>query len=158
MAREPQGADFQDAHRSDVCATIVKSSLTGVAATMAVVAVCSPAGLGGMIGTSVASGLGIDTVDVLRPRDGVVTFPDLRAPLSNAELDSIRGRLADCAFVIESARASTDATIDMLRTIASDPMAFSVAHDYAQEVTPRESDVELARLLLASSSSSTGQP
>ena len=40
--------------------TIVKSGLTGVAATVLAVTIFSPAGLGGMIGTSLASGFGQD--------------------------------------------------------------------------------------------------
>src|SRR5690606_27627224 len=40
--------------------TVVKSSLTGVAATVLAVTVFSPAGLGGIVGTSMASGFGAD--------------------------------------------------------------------------------------------------
>ena len=40
--------------------TVVKSGLTGVAATVLAVTIFSPAGFGGMIGTSLASSFGND--------------------------------------------------------------------------------------------------
>jgi len=131
----PKGEDVRD--------TVVRSSLTGVAAAAIAVTIISPAGLGGLIGTSIASG--VDTDDVLRPHDGAAAYPDLRTPLSQAEMNDISVRLADSVADLDRARLATDATIQQLRLLASDDVdAFAAAAD----VEPRAQDVELARLLL----------
>lgn len=97
--------------------TIVKSSLTGVAATMIAVAVFSPAGLGGMVGTSLASGLGGDP-GVAPADDPYANLPALRAPMSQEEVSQIRGELAATAAAMEITRAATEAKVEHIRAIA----------------------------------------
>ena len=61
--------------------TIVKSSLTGVAATVIAVTAFSPAGFGGVIGTSVAAGLGLDRT-ARASDDPYAHLPPFPSPLS----------------------------------------------------------------------------
>lgn len=97
--------------------TVVKSGLTGVAATVLAVTVFSPAGLGGMIGTSVASGLGLDTASS-PASDPYANLPAYPAPLTAEELDDIRSQLARTAASLEITRAATEAKIERVRSIA----------------------------------------
>lgn len=130
---EPVRHDFR------IYETVLKSSFSGVAATVLAITVFSPAGLGGLIGTSVANGFGMaaDTPDV-------VSFPAVPAPLSESELTDIRARLAVSMTAIDSMRAITDDEIDHLRALAA------VEDDavLAAESEPRQQDVDLANLLL----------
>jgi hypothetical protein len=97
--------------------TIVKSSLTGVAATVLAVTIFSPAGLGGMIGTSLASGFGQDPN--LAPADNpYANLPAYPSPLTPQEVSDIRGQLASTAAAMEFTRAATDAKIEHVRAIA----------------------------------------
>src|SRR5262249_23900288 len=57
-AKKPQGSDEFIDHNAETRDVIIKSGLSGVAATVLVVTMCSPGVLGGMIGTSLASSLG----------------------------------------------------------------------------------------------------
>lgn len=97
--------------------TIVKSSLTGVAATVLAAAVFSPAGLGGMVGTSLASGLGADP-GVAPADDPYANLPAFPAPMSQDELSQIRGELAATAAAMEITRAATEAKVEHIRAIA----------------------------------------
>jgi hypothetical protein len=97
--------------------TIVKSSLTGVAATVLAVTIFSPAGFGGMIGTSLASGFGIDPTTSSADNPYAV-LPAYPAPLSAEELDTIRSQLARTTASLELTRAATEAKIEHIRAIA----------------------------------------
>lgn len=99
--------------------TVVKSGLTGVAATVLAVAAFSPAGLGGMVGTSSASGLGGD-VGVAPADDPYANLPAFPAPLTTEELQNIRGELARTAASLEITRAATEARIERIRGLAVD--------------------------------------
>jgi len=97
--------------------TIVKSGLTGVAATVLAVTIFSPAGIGGMIGTSLASGFGGDAGAA--PADNpYASLPAYPSPLTPQEISDIRSKLASTAASMEFARAATDARIEHVRSIA----------------------------------------
>ena len=97
--------------------TVVKSGLTGVAATVLAVTVFSPAGFGGMIGTSLASGFGIDT-NSAAAEDPYASLPPYPAPLSAQELSDIHNQLARTTASLEITRAATEAKIEYIRSIA----------------------------------------
>ncbi len=97
--------------------TIVKSSLTGVAATVIAVTAFSPAGFGGVIGTSVAAGLGLDRT-ARASDDPYAHLPPFTPPLSQTELTDIRGELARTAASLEITRAATEGKIEYVRGIA----------------------------------------
>lgn len=97
--------------------TIVKSSLTGVAATVLAVTAFSPAGFGGMIGTSLASGFGLDTNTAVAD-DPYANLPAYPAPLSADELNTIHDQLAQTTASLEFTRAATEAKIEAIRAIA----------------------------------------
>jgi hypothetical protein len=98
--------------------TVVKSGLTGVAATVLAVTIFSPAGLGGMIGTSLASGFGGDANASSSAEDPYASLPAFPAPLTANELDTIRGQLARTTASIEITRAATNDRIEQIRSIA----------------------------------------
>lgn len=98
--------------------TIVKSSLTGVAATVLAVTIFSPAGFGGMIGSSLASGFGLDSNAASSDENPYANLPAYPAPLSQDELTEIRGQLARTAASLEITRAATEARIEHIRSIA----------------------------------------
>lgn len=104
-------------HEREVRDTIVKSSLTGVAATVLAVTVFSPAGLGGMIGTSVASGFGLDAT-ASADEDPYANLPAYPAPLTRQELSDIRGKLAATTASLEITRAATEDNIEQVRALA----------------------------------------
>lgn len=95
--------------------TIVKSGLTGVAATVLAVALSSPAGLGGMVGTSLASGAGSDPA----AENPYANLPPYPAPLTATEVAQIRGQLAATAASLALTREATDDVIAHIREIAS---------------------------------------
>lgn len=97
--------------------TVVKSSLTGVAATVLAVTIFSPAGFGGMIGTSLASGFGLDT-NSATAEDPYASLPPYPAPLTAQELSDIHNRLARTTASLEITRAATEAKIEYIRSIA----------------------------------------
>lgn len=159
MSQEPQvlDDDFVEPN-TEVRDTIIKSSLSGVAFTVFAVVACSPAGLGGMIGTSVA-GLGWNSLDPNNTGHDAVTFPTA-APLTDAELQTIRDRLATGTAALDNLRAATDAEIDFMRSIAASDnvLAFQPPSIVAQAETAApqtvavvapDRDLELAELLLA---------
>jgi|CXWL01.1.fsa_nt_gi hypothetical protein len=97
--------------------TIVKSGLTGVAATMLAVTIFSPAGLGGMIGTSLASGAAADP-NAASADSVYANLPAYPAPLTDSELSDIRGQLARTTASLEITRAATEARIEHIRSIS----------------------------------------
>lgn len=99
--------------------TVVKSSLTGVAATVLAAAVFSPAGLGGMIGTSLALG-GNSNSAANTSADPYSVLPAYPAPLSAQELDTIHTQLAQSAASLEFTRAATNDRIERMRSLAVD--------------------------------------
>lgn len=99
--------------------TIIKSSLTGVAATVLAAAVFSPAGFGGMIGTSLALG-GESNNSSNASQDPYSVLPAYPAPLSAQELDTIHTQLAQSAASLEFTRAATNDRIERMRSLAVD--------------------------------------
>lgn len=97
--------------------TVVKSGLGGVAATVLAVTIFSPAGFGGFIGTSLASGFGGDA-NAASAEDPYANLPAFPAPLSTQELDNIRSELARTTASLEITRAATDGKIEYIRSIA----------------------------------------
>lgn len=102
------GAEIRD--------TVVKSSLTGVAASVIAVTLASPAGFGGVIGTSIASSFGADTSASTDEVYG--SLPAFPSPLTQTELSDIRGQLARTTASLEITRAATDDRIERIRSIA----------------------------------------
>jgi hypothetical protein len=121
--------------------TVLKSGFTGVAATVLAVTVFSPAGLGGMIGTSVASGFGLDSG---KPNadDPYANLPAYPAPLTQDELSDIRGQLARTAASLEITRAATEAKIEHVRSIALTDGLVTFAR--APEAAPADNVLSLA--------------
>ena len=114
--------------------TVVKSSLTGVAATVLAVTVFSPAGFGGMIGTSLASGFGLDT-NAAAADDPYASLPPYPAPLSAQELSDIHNQLARTTASLEITRAATEAKIEHIRSLAlngGDLVTFAPPRQVAQ--------------------------
>ena len=97
--------------------TVVKSSLTGVAATVLAVTIFSPAGFGGIVGTSLASGFGLDP-NTATADDPYANLPPYPAPLTSQELNDIHNQLAQTTASLEITRAATEAKINYMRTIA----------------------------------------
>lgn len=112
---EVSAASFGDEARD----TIIKSGLTGVAATMLAVTIFSPAGFGGMIGTSLALG-GNTSTTASAAEDPYALLPAYPAPLSAQELDAIQVQLAQSAASLEFTRAATDERIERMRSLAVD--------------------------------------
>jgi hypothetical protein len=108
--------DMPGGYAREVRDTVIKSGLTGVAATVFAVAAFSPAGLGGMIGTSVASGLGLDNNTARE--DAYANLPAYPSPLTSTELNDIRGQLAQTTASLEITRAATEGKIEYIRSIA----------------------------------------
>jgi len=110
---ERVGGTFE--HQARV--TVAKSSLTGVAMTVLAVTIFSPAGFGGMIGTSLASGGNADPN--IAPADNpYANLPAYPSPLTAEEVSDIRGQLASTAASMEFTRAATDDRIEQIRSIA----------------------------------------
>ena len=102
------GAEIRD--------TVVKSSLTGVAASVIAVTLASPAGFGGVIGTSIASSFGSD--NAASTDEVYASLPAFPSPLTQNELSEIRGQLARTTASLEITRAATDDRIERIRSIA----------------------------------------
>jgi hypothetical protein len=102
----------------DVRDTVVKSSLTGVAATVLAVTIFSPAGVGGLIGTSVASSFGGNLNSTAASDDPYANLPAFPAPLSAEELSNIRGQLARSTASLAITRAATEPKLEHIRSIA----------------------------------------
>lgn len=113
-----QHKDVPRTYSQEVRDVVIKSSLSGVAATVLAVTLCSPAGLGGMIGTSLASGFGLGPERA--PTDDVyASFPAYPSPLSRAELEDIRDRLAQTSASLAITRAATEAKIEYIRSVTT---------------------------------------
>lgn len=125
--------------------TVVKSSLTGVAATVFAVTLVSPAGLGGFVGTSLAAGLGGDS-NVAPADDPYANLPAFPTPLTAEELTQIRGQLARTTASLEITRAATEARIERIRAIAmTEEASFApVPDEYAMADASRGVVVESA--------------
>lgn len=129
--REPTDEQVADGQRvggsaREVREIVIKSALTGVAATALAVVAISPAGLGGFIGTSLASGFGGH--DNIAPADDpYANLPAFPAPLTSSELNEIRGELARTSVALELTRAATEARIERVRAIAESDRASSFA-------------------------------
>lgn len=108
-----QGYSFE----REVRDTVVKSSLTGVAATVLAVTIFSPAGFGGIIGTSLASGFGSDS-SAAPSENPYANLPAYPSPLTVEEVSTIRGQLASTAASMEFTRAATEERIEHVRAIA----------------------------------------
>lgn len=121
MSDEPVGD-----YGREVRETVVKSTLTGVGLTVLAVAALSPAGFGGMIGTSVASALGGDhsTPGAADPYAKLPPFPSL---LTQSEISDIHGQLAATTAAMEITRAATEDRIEFVHNLALHPNALSVA-------------------------------
>lgn len=103
-------------YQREVRDTIVKSSLTGVAATVLAVTIFSPAGFGNWVGASVASSFGFDSTanEADNPYANLPAYP---APLTQAELNDIHGQLAETAASLELTRAADEAKIEHFRSL-----------------------------------------
>lgn len=102
--------------KDDTRETIVKSGLSGVAATVLAVTIWSPAGLGGMIGTSIAADHVPDSAATADAVAGLAAYP---VPLTSAELVDIRARLDDSEEILDASRTLTDGDIRNIRSIAA---------------------------------------
>lgn len=122
--------------------TIVKSSLTGVAATVLAVTIFSPAGFGGLVGTSLASGFGADP-NAASADDPYANLPPFPAMLSADEVDSINGQLASTTASLELTRAATEEKIERIRSIALSTAVATFAP------TPHTADVGGLRLTMS---------
>lgn len=96
--------------------TVVKSGFTGIAATVLAVTIFSPAGLGGMIGTSLASGA--TDPNVAASDNPYANLPAYPSPLTTEEISEIRGQLASTTASMEFTRAATEAKIEHVRSLA----------------------------------------
>lgn len=105
-------------YEREVRDTIIKSGLTGVAAAALAVTIFSPAGLGGMIGASLASGFGVEPT-ANAADNPYANLPAYPSPLSQQELSQIRGQLASTAASLEITRAATDEKIEHVRSLAT---------------------------------------
>jgi hypothetical protein len=115
MAFRPVDADTPVNHARQMRETVVKSGLSGVAATVLAVTICSPAGLGGMIGTSLASGS--DSASTTSNTVGrLAPFP---APITEVELADIHAKLRNSQIALRTLRQSTDDEIALVRRIAN---------------------------------------
>lgn len=123
----------------EVRETVLKSGFTGVAATVLAVTVFSPAGFGGLVGTSLASGLGLDS-NSASADDPYANLPAYPAPLSAQELDDIRSQLARTTASLEITRAATEAKIEHMRSIALTDGVVTFAA--APQATPQQRDAE----------------
>lgn len=147
QARKPKSA------AAEVRDTVLKSGFTGVAATVLAVAISSPAGIGGMIGTSLASNFALEPTE----GEGAVSFASTPVPLTEVELVDIRSRLAASIASVDAIRAATDAEIEQLRLLASDENMLSFTMEVVEPVVqtveaPHDPNKELAELLLRGAS------
>ncbi|MGD9814824.1 MAG: hypothetical protein AB7Q23_00095 [Hyphomonadaceae bacterium] len=110
-------ADRGNDYNREVRDTVVKSGMTGVAATVLAVTIFSPAGFGGMIGASLASGFGFDPSQSAADNP-YANLPAYPSPLTQQELSDINGELASTTASLEITRAATEAKIEQLRSLA----------------------------------------
>lgn len=139
----------EQTYASEVRDTVVKYGLTGVAATALAVTIFSPAGFGGMIGTSLASSFGGDAASAAT-EDAYSRLPAYPSPLSSEEINTIETRLAQTTVSLELTRAATDDNIEQLRSLSasSDLVTFAEAPVRAAPVRTAQAPEEL-RLTLS---------
>jgi hypothetical protein len=103
-------------YQREVRDTILKSGLSGVAATALAITFFSPAGFGDWVGATFASSFGYDSTasDADNPYANLPAFP---TPLSEAELSSIRGQLGSAQASLELTRAADEAKIEHFRSL-----------------------------------------
>jgi hypothetical protein len=118
---EESGGDYS----REVRDTVVKSGIAGVGLSVLAVTLFSPAGFGGIIGTSVASALGMDRT-ASASDDPYAKLPPYPAPLTQSEISDIRGQLAATAASLEITRAATEDKIEYVRDLAEHPNALTL--------------------------------
>lgn len=120
-------------YEREVRDTVLKSAFGGVAVTALAVTFFSPAGFGGPIGNGVASSLGLDT-HAQAAEDPRASLAPYVAPLTQQEIATIRGQIASSSAIVDSNRASTDARLERIRTLAmtDDVVSFAPAPRVAQ--------------------------
>lgn len=116
-AKDSEDYPYDGGFAREVRDIVLKSSLTGVAATMMAVTVFSPAGFGGMIGTSLASGLGLDA-KVSQADDVYANLPAYPTPLSVEEVAQIHNQLAGASSALELNRGATETAVSHVRVVA----------------------------------------
>ena len=128
-------------YSDEVRDTVVKSSLTGVAATVLAVTIFSPAGFGGMIGTSLALG---DAASSTAAQDPYAVLPAYPAPLTGEELNAIQTQLAQTAVSLEITRAATDDTVEHLRQMADGGELVTFEPTQTATVQPQREQLRLS--------------
>lgn len=103
-------------YEREVRDTVLKSSLTGVAATALAITVFSPAGFGDWVGATFASSLGYDTT-ASAADNPYANLPAYPAPLTEAELSGIRSQLTSAAVSLELTRLADEAKIEHFRSL-----------------------------------------
>lgn len=118
--------------------TIVTYSLVGVASSVVAVVLASPAGLGGVVGTSIASSFGSNAATAAE-ENVYARLPPFPAPVSQTELNNIRASLAVTAAAIDTAQVATDDQIERVRSIAASDGALAPPQEQGPiEVTPSQ--------------------
>ncbi|MGD9981001.1 MAG: hypothetical protein AB7H66_01200 [Hyphomonadaceae bacterium] len=104
-------------YEREVRDTILKSSVTGVAATAIAIVAFSPAGFGDWIGASVASSFGStpSSDEAINP---YVALPPFASPFTQEELNAVRAELAEVEASLALLRAGTDQKIERVRALA----------------------------------------
>lgn len=110
-------AGEQSPFEREVRDTVIKSSVTGIAATAVAIVAFSPAGFGDWVGASVASSFGVDSTASADDNLHAV-LPAYPAPMTRAELSEIQSQLAEGEASMAIIRASTDDNIEQVRSIA----------------------------------------
>jgi hypothetical protein len=111
------------------------------------VTIFSPAGFGGLIGTSLASNFGGDP-NVAPADNPYANLPAYPSPLTAEEISNIRSQLASTAASMEITRAATEAKIEHVRAIA---MTDGVVTFTPMPTTPRLAQAAPAELRLSMS-------
>ena len=139
-------------YQREVRDTIVKSGLSGVAATALAITFFSPAGFGDWVGATFASSFGYDSTanNADNPYANLPAFP---APLSEAELSSIRSQLGSAQASLELTRAADEAKIEHFRSLELNDSVVTFTPAPRAAVTP---DASL-RLTLSEPTSMTNE-
>lgn len=98
--------------------TVIKSSMTGIAATAIAITALSPAGFGNWIGASLASSFGVDSTAAASD-NAYARLPAYPAPMTREEVNEIQSRLAADQVSMAIMRAATDDNIEQVRLVAS---------------------------------------
>jgi len=119
MGQEPgNGASVPDhdlsGHEKRVRHSTVRAGVGGVAATAAVITMCSPAGLGGIIGDALAYG-----VEPNNANSAAFDVDPHQMLLSGEEFTQVQVRLDHAMAALDAAQEATDAEIARLRSIAA---------------------------------------